>query len=134
MMSLVVCTMMIVLDTRVIGMHIMIPSPRAMRQFGTYLSAEDMHINSGIGLALRYKADVKTGLVRPNKVFDGKKMEVNIDGVDLHLIHAPGETDDQIVVWIPDKQVLIAADNIYKVCCVAHGAIHNFHSVDTCMI
>lgn len=32
----------------------------------------------------------------------------------LELIHAPGETDDQIVIWLPQKKVLLPADNFYK--------------------
>jgi alkyl sulfatase BDS1-like metallo-beta-lactamase superfamily hydrolase len=28
--------------------------------------------------------------------------------------HAPGETDDQIFVWLPDRRVLMPGDNIYK--------------------
>ena len=35
-------------------------------------------------------------------------------GLKLELIHAPGETNDQIVVWLPEKRVLIAADNYYE--------------------
>jgi glyoxylase-like metal-dependent hydrolase (beta-lactamase superfamily II) len=30
----------------------------------------------------------------------------DVAGVILELIHAPGETDDQILVWMPDKKVL----------------------------
>ena len=32
----------------------------------------------------------------------------------MTLKHCPGETPDQIVVWLPEKKVLIAADNYYK--------------------
>jgi alkyl sulfatase BDS1-like metallo-beta-lactamase superfamily hydrolase len=30
------------------------------------------------------------------------------------LISAPGETDDQLFVWLPEQKVLISADNYYK--------------------
>jgi glyoxylase-like metal-dependent hydrolase (beta-lactamase superfamily II) len=30
------------------------------------------------------------------------------------LVHAPGETDDQVVVFLPADRVLFAADNFYE--------------------
>jgi alkyl sulfatase BDS1-like metallo-beta-lactamase superfamily hydrolase len=86
---------------------------RAMRMFGTLLPKE-LHINSGIGPRLTFSRESKFSLLRPNKTFPGKKMKLKIPGLTLELIHAPGETDDQIVVWLPGKKVLIAADNFYK--------------------
>ena len=41
-------------------------------------------------------------------------MSITLAGLDLEMIHAPGETDDQIIVWYPQKKVLFPADNIYK--------------------
>ena len=41
-------------------------------------------------------------------------MSLSLGGLELEVIHAPGETDDQIVVWYPQKKVLFPADNIYK--------------------
>jgi alkyl sulfatase BDS1-like metallo-beta-lactamase superfamily hydrolase len=29
-------------------------------------------------------------------------------------MHAPGETEDQLLVWLPDQKVLLPGDNIYK--------------------
>ncbi|HAN26435.1 MAG TPA: MBL fold metallo-hydrolase, partial [Haliea salexigens] len=29
-------------------------------------------------------------------------------------MHAPGETDDQLLVWLPDERVLLPGDNVYK--------------------
>jgi glyoxylase-like metal-dependent hydrolase (beta-lactamase superfamily II) len=48
-------------------------------------------------------------LLEPNLYFQG---EFLIDGGDLslHLLPAPGHTPDQIVVWIPEISVLLAAD------------------------
>jgi alkyl sulfatase BDS1-like metallo-beta-lactamase superfamily hydrolase len=86
---------------------------RSMRMFGTLLPKE-LRINNGIGPFLKTGHDEKLSLIRPNKTFSGKKMKVNIAGIALELIHSPGETDDQIVVWMPEKKVLIAADNYYK--------------------
>lgn len=86
-----------------------------MRQFGVHLRGTD-HINSGIGPRLLHdQHDGMDGLIRPNKVFEGKMLEVEIEGVRMQLIHAPGETDDQIVVYLPEHRALLAADNFYKV-------------------
>ena len=39
---------------------------------------------------------------------------VMFSGVTLQLLHTPGETNDQISVWIPEWRVVMPADNIYK--------------------
>ncbi len=35
-------------------------------------------------------------------------------GLNLVLVHIPGETADQIGVWLPDKRVFLTADDLYK--------------------
>ena len=47
------------------------------------------------------------------KVFSDR-LTITLAGITLELIHAPGETNDQIIVWYPQKKVLFPADNIYK--------------------
>ena len=49
----------------------------------------------------------------PTKTFS-KKLSLELAGLELEFLHAPGETDDQIVVWYPAKRVLFPADNIYR--------------------
>ena len=51
--------------------------------------------------------------VFPTKTFSDK-MTINLAGLELELIHAPGETNDQIIIWYNDKKTLFPADNIYK--------------------
>ncbi|WP_438985372.1 alkyl sulfatase dimerization domain-containing protein, partial [Aequoribacter sp.] len=53
------------------------------------------------------------GYLPPNRTFNDR-LDLDIEGVKLSLIHAPGETDDQIVVWLPDLRVLLPGDNVYK--------------------
>ena len=86
---------------------------RGMRMFGTFLPKEDF-ANCGIGPLLIFNDRTTFSYRRPDKTFSGDRMKVKIAGLNIELIHAPGETDDQIVVWLPDKKVLIAADNYYK--------------------
>ncbi len=86
---------------------------RAMRMFGTFLKEGDLE-NCGIGPFLKFNDKTTMSYVRPNITFSDEVLKVSIAGINLEMIHAPGETDDQIVVWMPDKKVLIAADNFYK--------------------
>ena len=49
----------------------------------------------------------------PTRVFS-RRLVVVLAGVELELVHAPGETDDQVMVWWPARRVLFPADNIYR--------------------
>ncbi len=84
---------------------------RAMRMFGVLLPSGGL-VNAGIGPRLRFGPGEKTASLQPTRVYQDR-LELQIAGVRLILIHAPGETDDQTVIWYPAKKVLIAADNIY---------------------
>lgn len=86
---------------------------RAMRQFGTLLP-EGGVLNCGIGPELRFNENNTIGILPPTQTFDGDQLELNIAGMRLILIHAPGETPDQICIWIPKEKVLLPADNFYK--------------------
>jgi len=90
---------------------------RSYHMFGNYLEAGGERIvNDGIGPALAQgtegDADIY-GLLKPSHTFKDT-LEVSIAGRRLQLIHSPGETDDQIVVWLPDERVLLPGDNVYK--------------------
>jgi len=86
---------------------------RSLRQFGSLLPAEEF-LHSGIGPRLVFDANVTPALVFPNRTFSGERAELDISGIRMVLIHAPGETPDQIIVWLPDKKILLAADNFYN--------------------
>lgn len=85
---------------------------RSMRMFGNFLS-KAQRPNDGIGPFLDMEGLSKVGLLRPTHTFS-ERLTVNLAGVELELIHAPGETDDQLVVWLPQQRILLPADNIYK--------------------
>jgi alkyl sulfatase BDS1-like metallo-beta-lactamase superfamily hydrolase len=84
-----------------------------MRQFGTLLPQGEL-INAGIGPELKFDEDKTIALLAPTRTFSTGRLELEIAGIKMILIHAPGETPDQIVVWLPDKQVLLPADDFYK--------------------
>ena len=85
---------------------------RSMRMYGTYLDKKAM-INVGIGPFLSFGPNSTLGYIPPTKTFNDR-MNVNIAGIQMELIHAPGETDDMIYVWLPERKILMSGDNIYK--------------------
>ncbi len=85
---------------------------RSMRQFGTYLHEGGL-VNVGIGPFLESKRGSTFAFMAPTKTF-ADRLEIEVAGVKLELIHAPGETNDHIYVWMPEKKCVISADNIYK--------------------
>jgi len=86
---------------------------RAMRMYGTFLPKNEFE-NVGIGPFILFNDQSTISYVRPDRTFSGEGMKLTAAGLELELIHAPGETDDQIVVWLPEKKVLVAGDNYYK--------------------
>jgi alkyl sulfatase BDS1-like metallo-beta-lactamase superfamily hydrolase len=86
---------------------------RSMRQFGVYLS-DSARINCGVGPKLEFDRDTQPSLLLPTRTFEDERTELHIAGVDIVLVHAPGETPDQIFVWLPAKKVLLPGDNFYK--------------------
>lgn len=85
---------------------------RSARMFGNYLEKSDL-VNVGIGPFQGYNADTKLDFVPPTKTFKDT-LEIEVAGIQLKLIHAPGETDDQIYIYHPEKNILFVGDNFYK--------------------
>ena len=70
--------------------------------------------NNGIGPFLEIGRDGrKPGLLYPTKTFTDQ-IEFDAAGHKVQLFHAPGETNDQLFVWLPEKKVLFPGDNFYK--------------------
>ena len=86
---------------------------RAMRQFGTLLPEGGL-VNCGIGPKLRFNEDSTLAILTPTRTFGSTPLELEIAGIEMVLVHAPGETPDQIFIWLPQKKVLLPADNFYK--------------------
>lgn len=90
---------------------------RGARQGGFKLPPEQ-RINNGIAPAQYPKrggavfgSDKDTS---PTYTFDGERKQIEIAGVTLELIAAPGETNDGLCVWFPKRKVLFAGDTIYR--------------------
>lgn len=84
---------------------------RGRRMFGTQLPSGAVE-NNGIGPFLRFDS-AHLAYVRPTKTVRDR-LELTIAGVRLELVHAPGESEDQIFIWLPDKKVLLPGDNFYR--------------------
>ncbi|WP_343250303.1 alkyl/aryl-sulfatase [Diplocloster hominis] len=85
---------------------------RGARQFGYALTDEE-NISQGIGIREGIAYGETRAFVPPATVYQEDKVNRTIDGVRLEMVRLPGETEDQIMVWLPDKEVLCCGDNYY---------------------
>jgi alkyl sulfatase BDS1-like metallo-beta-lactamase superfamily hydrolase len=89
---------------------------RAARMYGVFLpkGTPDGFVSVGIGPYLStFGGGGAGGFVPPNTTFKDR-LELKLGGERFVLEHAPGETEDQLFVWLPDRGVLFPGDNIYK--------------------
>ncbi|HIF30004.1 MAG TPA: MBL fold metallo-hydrolase [Candidatus Marinimicrobia bacterium] len=84
---------------------------RGMKQFGFFLPKE---LQRGHGLGFTLDFDFKQPpVVYPTVLLEGKKNILTIAGVTLEIVHSPGETDDQIIIYYEDKEIVFSGDNYY---------------------
>jgi alkyl sulfatase BDS1-like metallo-beta-lactamase superfamily hydrolase len=83
-------------------------------QFGMTLP-DSLFINAGVQLQFgRVTPPTREGYLLPTRTFGGDELSLTIAGVRLQLLHTPGETRENIAVWLPDKRVLMAGDDFYR--------------------
>jgi alkyl sulfatase BDS1-like metallo-beta-lactamase superfamily hydrolase len=81
-------------------------------QFGSSLP-DAIFINAGTGLEFgRHPAT--NGFLPPTRTFSGDRLNLTVANVSLELILTPGETRENIAIWLPDKKVLLPGDDFYK--------------------
>ena len=86
---------------------------RGAFQFGYALTDEE-NISQGIGPREgRAVGDGDFCPLPPTTLYDTDTVARTIDGVTLELTSAPGETDDQLFVWLNEDKVMISGDNYY---------------------
>ena len=85
---------------------------RSLRMYGYGLSPDEL-LNVGIGPSVDIHEGTTLGILRPTKTFRDT-LDDTVAGIRFTLVHAPGETDDQIFVWLPDRKILLPGDNIYR--------------------
>ncbi|NKB20292.1 MAG: MBL fold metallo-hydrolase [Alphaproteobacteria bacterium] len=87
---------------------------RTKRQFGIGLEFDTERINLGLGPGDRPMEGLGQGFLQPTNWVEGERLDVDICGVPLSLIAAPGETEDHLVVWREKDRILFSGDNYYK--------------------
>lgn len=85
---------------------------RSLHMYGHGLPPGEF-VNLGIGGFLDLHEHSTVSTLRPTRTFVDT-LEDTVAGVRFQLVHAPGETDDQIFVWLPDRKLLLPGDNFYK--------------------
>lgn len=82
---------------------------RSTYSFGVLLeSGSQGKIHQGIGPQLVVG---QRSFITPTKTFKDS-LDVEIAGVKMRLIYAPSETDDEIIVWLPEQKLLQTAEVI----------------------
>jgi alkyl sulfatase BDS1-like metallo-beta-lactamase superfamily hydrolase len=69
-------------------------------------------VNVGIGPFVALGPDSSLGYLPPTRTF-AEELEDEVAGIPFRLFHAPGETDDQLFVWLPEDRALLPGDNFY---------------------
>lgn len=84
---------------------------RGAKQFGVGLSPEEI-ISVGIGPRNQTYA---TQHNTPCTIFLENDVEkLDLEGISVEIVFAPGETDDQVFVYLPKEKVLCCGDNHYE--------------------
>lgn len=90
---------------------------RGARQGGFKLPPEE-RINNGVAPAhYPTRGGAVFGTAKDNEpthTFDGERKQIEVAGITLELIAAPGETNDGLCVWFPRQKALFAGDNFYR--------------------
>lgn len=85
---------------------------RGARQFGYELTDEEA-ITQGLGNREGIVYGEKRAMLSPTVLYDEDRVVRTIDGVTLEMVRLTGETDDTIMVWLPEQKVLCCGDNYY---------------------
>lgn len=85
---------------------------RGARQFGYTLTDEE-NISQGIGIREGIVYGEQRAFAAPATIYQEDAISREIDGVRLEMMRLPGETEDQIMIWIPVKKALCCGDNYY---------------------
>ena len=88
---------------------------RGVRQAGRLLPPAQ-RINNGVARAYRpeFRGPASRPGVTPTHFVTEPRRRIDVAGIRLDLVAAPGETSDQLFVWYPEGEVLFAGDNFYK--------------------
>lgn len=83
---------------------------RLVNQFGYKLTLEEA-LSSGLGPMMPPRGEARPLAI--TEWISAPEVKLNIDGVELELISAEGETDDQQFIWLPKEKVACCGDDYY---------------------
>ncbi|KRD67065.1 alkyl/aryl-sulfatase [Ensifer sp. Root278] len=82
--------------------------------FGTKL-ADHLFINAGTQLEYgRVTPHTREGFLPPTRTFRGESETIELAGLQMQLIHTPGESPENTAIWIAGKGVLVPGDDFLK--------------------
>lgn len=82
--------------------------------FGTTLP-DELFINAGTQLEYgRITPHTREGFLPPTCTISGEEEEIEVAGIRMRLIHTPGESPENLAIWIAEKGVLLPGDDFYK--------------------
>ena len=85
---------------------------RGKRQFGYSLTDEEA-ISQGIGPREGVVYGEPRALGPPTRGCQQERIGREIDGVQVEMVRLPGEAEEQIMIWFPEKEVLCCGDNYF---------------------
>ena len=82
---------------------------RSAYTFGGALPPEDSKgMNGGIGPS---EGGGTATFIAPTRTFSDT-LDIEIDGIRMHLVHVPSEAPDEVAVWLPDSEILLSGETI----------------------
>jgi alkyl sulfatase BDS1-like metallo-beta-lactamase superfamily hydrolase len=93
------------------ALYLPIETIRGSRQFGRNVPSSKVPC-SALGPRPDFDLMGESGMLLPTETFSGQKV-LTIGGLTIELVEAHGETHDQLFVWIPEDDTVIAGDNFY---------------------
>jgi alkyl sulfatase BDS1-like metallo-beta-lactamase superfamily hydrolase len=93
------------------ALYLPIETIRGSRQFGRSVPSSKVPC-SALGPRPDFDLMGESGMLLPTETFSGQKV-LTIGGLRIELVEAHGETHDQLFVWIPADDTVIAGDNFY---------------------
>ncbi len=85
---------------------------RGTRQFGYSLTDKEA-ISQGIGVREGITHGERRAFVSPTIVYRQDIVTREIDGIQVEMVRLPGEAEEQVMIWFPQKEVLCCGDNYY---------------------
>jgi alkyl sulfatase BDS1-like metallo-beta-lactamase superfamily hydrolase len=93
------------------ALYLPIETIRGSRQFGRNVPSSSIPC-SALGPRPDFDRMAESGMLLPTHTFSGRQV-LEFGGVTIELVEAHGETHDQLFVWIPEDETVIAGDNFY---------------------